>query len=419
LKLIKNYIKEFVSRSGNLVLLSTLFSKGFSFLGSLIALKLIDNKELGIILFAFSIVQFITPIGGFGLHQSLIRYGALLKSIEEKEQLFSYVLKKGIIVTLLLILVLIVIGSFINFQFENTYYYFSILSFSILSVFIFEVVKIKFRLLHQNSLFAKVEFIHSIILLILIFILSKYFNGLGYVIALISTPLLSSLFFIRTLNINYFQKTKLTVARFSFWKYGFFGGMSSMVTQLLFIIDIILIGYLLDDPEKVTNYRYISVIPFSLLFLPRVFIATDFVTFTERVSQKKYIQNYIKSYMQFFGIISILLFIVSYFFKDSILSIFGKEFISYSDSFLILIIGIIGIYIFRGIFGNLLCSIGKIEYNYYIISIAILINIISNYFLIPLYGIKGAAITSAILMWFTGILSWVSFVYLYRKENYE
>jgi len=419
LKLIKNYIKEFVSRSGNLVLLSTLFSKGFSFLGSLIALKLIDNKELGIILFAFSIVQFITPIGGFGLHQSLIRYGALLKSIEEKEQLFSYVLKKGIIVTLLLILVLIVIGSFINFQFENTYYYFSILSFSILSVFIFEVVKIKFRLLHQNSLFAKVEFIHSIILLILIFILSKYFNGLGYVIALISTPLLSSLFFIRTLNINYFQKTKLTVARFSFWKYGFFGGMSSMVTQLLFIIDIILIGYLLDDPEKVTNYRYISVIPFSLLFLPRVFIATDFVTFTERVSQKKYIQNYIKSYMQFFGIISILLFIVSYFFKDSILSIFGKEFISYSDSFLILIIGIIGIYIFRGIFGNLLCSIGKIEYNYYIISIAILINIISNYFLIPLYGIKGAAITSAILMWFTGILSWVSFVYFYRKENYE
>lgn len=419
MKLIKNYIKEFVSRSGNLVLLSTLFSKGFSFLGSLIALKLIDNKELGIILFAFSIVQFITPIGGFGLHQSLIRYGALLKSIEEKEQLFSYVLKKGIIVTLLLILVLIVIGSFINFQFENTYYYFSILSFSILSVFIFEVVKIKFRLLHQNSLFAKVEFIHSIILLILIFILSKYFNGLGYVIALISTPLLSSLFFIRTLNINYFQKTKLTVARFSFWKYGFFGGMSSMVTQLLFIIDIILIGYLLDDPEKVTNYRYISVIPFSLLFLPRVFIATDFVTFTERVSQKKYIQNYIKSYMQFFGIISILLFIVSYFFKDSILSIFGKEFISYSDSFLILIIGIIGIYIFRGIFGNLLCSIGKIEYNYYIISIAILINIISNYFLIPLYGIKGAAITSAILMWFTGILSWVSFVYFYRKENYE
>ena len=84
-----------------------------------------------------------------------------------------------------------------------------------------------------------------------------------------------------------------------------------------------------------------------------------------------------------------------------------------------LILGITGIYIFRGLFGNLLSSIGKIELNYYIISIAIIINIISNYYLIPKYGIKGAAITSAILMWFTGILSWLSFVYFYRKLRHE
>jgi O-antigen/teichoic acid export membrane protein len=71
------------------------------------------------------------------------------------------------------------------------------------------------------------------------------------------------------------------------------------------------------------------------------------------------------------------------------------------------------------LFGNLLSSIGKIELNYYIISIAIVINIISNYYLIPLYGIKGAAITSAILMWFTGILSWLSFLYFFRKNRYE
>jgi O-antigen/teichoic acid export membrane protein len=81
--------------------------------------------------------------------------------------------------------------------------------------------------------------------------------------------------------------------------------------------------------------------------------------------------------------------------------------------------GIVGIYIFRGLFGNLLSSIGKIELNYYIISIAIVINVISNYYLIPLYGIKGAAITSAILMWFTGILSWLSFLYFFRKNRYE
>jgi O-antigen/teichoic acid export membrane protein len=390
-----------------------------SFLGSWIALQLIEAKELGVILFAYGIVQFIIPIGGFGLHQSLIRYGALLKSEDEKQQLFSYVLKKGIVASIAIILVLVGIGYFIPFQFDKTYVYFSILSLSILTVFILEIIKIQFRLQHKNRLYAITEFWYNIILTGLIFGLSYLFQGMGYIIALIVSPVLTALFFIKKLNVKLHIKNNLKITNLSFWKYGFFGGLSSVVTQLLILIDIILIGYLIDDPVAVTNYRYISIIPFSLLFLPRVFITTDFVTFTEKIHQKDYINRYIKNYMLFFGVVSILLLLFSYFFAEQILYIFGVEYMNYADSFLILIMGIVGIYIFRGLFGNLLSSIGKIELNYYIISIAIVINIISNYYLIPLYGIKGAAITSAILMWFTGILSWLSFLYFFRKNRYE
>ena len=416
---IKEYINGFINRSGSYVLFSTMAARVLSFLGSWIALQLIEAKELGVILFAYGIVQFIIPIGGFGLHQSLIRYGALLKSEDEKQQLFSYVLKKGIVASIAIILVLVGIGYFIPFQFDKTYGYFSILSLSILTVFILEIIKIQFRLQHKNRLYAITEFWYNIILTGLIFGLSYLFQGMGYIIALIVSPVFTALFFIKKLNVKLHIKNNLKITNLSFWKYGFFGGLSSVVTQLLILIDIILIGYLIDDPVAVTNYRYISIIPFSLLFLPRVFITTDFVTFTEKIHQKDYINRYIKNYMLFFGVVSILLLLFSYFFAEQILYIFGVEYMNYADSFLILIMGIVGIYIFRGLFGNLLSSIGKIELNYYIISIAIVINIISNYYLIPLYGIKGAAITSAILMWFTGILSWLSFLYFFRKNRYE
>ena len=416
---IKEYINGFINRSGSYVLFSTMAARVLSFLGSWIALQLIEAKELGVILFAYGIVQFIIPIGGFGLHQSLIRYGALLKSEDEKQQLFSYVLKKGIVASIAIILVLVGIGYFIPFQFDKTYVYFSILSLSILTVFILEIIKIQFRLQHKNRLYAITEFWYNIILTGLIFGLSYLFQGMGYIIALIVSPVLTALFFIKKLNVKLHIKNNLKITNLSFWKYGFFGGLSSVVTQLLILIDIILIGYLIDDPVAITNYRYISIIPFSLLFLPRVFITTDFVTFTEKIHQKDYINRYIKNYMLFFGVVSILLLLFSYFFAEQILYIFGVEYMDYADSFLILIMGIVGIYIFRGLFGNLLSSIGKIELNYYIISIAIVINVISNYYLIPLYGIKGAAITSAILMWFTGILSWLSFLYFFRKNRYE
>ena len=191
--------------------------------------------------------------------------------------------------------------------------------------------------------------------------------------------------------------------------------MSNVLTQLLFVIDILLIGYLLEDTEMITNYRYISLIPFSLLFLPRVFIATDFVAFTEKIYDKNYIVNYMKSYMLFFLMISCVLLLFSFLFAEQILAILDRNFIQFVDTFLILMFGIVGIYIFRGLFGNLLSSIGKAHINYYIASFALIINIITNYYLIPKYGIKGAAITSAILMWFTGIISLIWFWYLYRK----
>ncbi|MDB4851178.1 polysaccharide biosynthesis C-terminal domain-containing protein [Flavobacteriaceae bacterium] len=413
---IKEYIKGFIDRSGNYVLLSTLFSRGLSFLGSWIALQLIDHKELGVILFAFSIVQFIIPIGGFGLHQSLIRYGALLNSNEEKQELFSYVLKKGIIASILIIFLLNVIGYFIPFQFDKTYGYFSFLTLTILSIYILEIIKIQFRLQHKNKLYALSEFWYNVILVILIFLLSYYLDGFGYVIALIISPLITVFLFLKKLNIKLTSTNNLTITNFNFWRYGFLGGISNVVTQLLILVDIILIGHLMDDPIQVTNYRYISIIPFSLLFLPRVFITTDFVTFTEKIADRKYIMKYIKNYVLFFTIISIIILVGSYLFASEILSIFGKEYMIYSDSFIILIIGIIGIFLLRGVYGNLLASIGRIEVNYYIICMALIINFISNQYLIPIYGIKGAAITSAILMWFTGILSWLCFVYLYKKK---
>jgi O-antigen/teichoic acid export membrane protein len=415
LGLIKSYISNFLGRKGGYVFVATLFAKIFSFIASWLALKLISNKELGVVLFAYNIITFLIPISGFGINQSLIRYGALVKTDEGRNSLFLYVLKKGILASLALVFLIISVSFFIDFKFENTFTYIIILSFIIVPSFLFSIIRNQFRLKHDNKSFAYTEFTNSIILLLSVFILSYLYQEVGYAIALILTPLITSLLFLKKLKIDFTSKIKLSITNFSFWKYGFFASLSNVLTQLLFVIDILLIGYILEDTEMVTNYRYISLLPFSLLFLPRLFIATDFVAFTENIYDKKYTLNYIKSYMLFFFLISCLLLVFSFLFAEQILALLEPNFTKYVDTFLILVVGITGIYIFRGLFGNLLSSIGKAHINYYIASFALIINIITNFYLIPIYGIKGAAITSAVLMWFTGIVSLIWFWVLYRK----
>ena len=415
MNIIIQYIKNFLNRSGSYVFLATILGRILSFIASWIALKFIENDALGVVLFAYNIILFVIPLSGFGLHQSLIRYGSLAKSSEDKDSILAYVFKKGILACLVLITIVISISLFINFKFENTLFYIVLLSFTIIPSYLLEIIRAQFRLQHNNKSFAFTEGVQSIILLLSVLLLSYLYKELGYAIALLLTPLLTSIVFFKSLNINNLIYKKIKVINFQFWKYGFFASLSNVVTQLLFVIDILLIGFILSNTEMVTNYRYVSIIPFSLLFLPRVFIATDFVAFTEKIYNAQYIFKYIKSYVLFFTVVSLLILLFSWLFSVQILGLLDKEFTQFSDTFIILMIGICGIFILRGLFGNLLSSIGKAHLNYYIATLALVINICANFYLIPKYGIKGAAITSAILMWFTGLLSYLLFIKLYKK----
>lgn len=411
----KDFINGFLSRDGSYVFSATVISRLFSFASSWVALQLINNKELGVIIFSFSIISFIIPFGGLGLYQSLIRYGALLNSKEEKDILFIYVFKKGLIVTSFITVIIITFGLFIPFKYENTSYYLIFLSLILVPHYLLSIIKIQFRLKHDNKTFSFVEIVYSSFLFITVLSFSYLFNAKGYAFALLITPIITVLIFLRKLNINFHHTHKLSITDFSFWKYGFFASLAVSVSQFLLAIDIVLIGYLINDSENITQYRYISLIPFSLLFLSQVFINTDFVTFTEQIKNKKFIFNYMKRYMIFFCFISVVICSICFLFSNQILMLLDPSFIELTIPFLILTVGICGVLIFRGLYGNLLSSIGKVHINYYIGGVALIINVISNYYLIPEFGITGAAITTAVLMWFTGIISYVWFLFLYKK----
>lgn len=415
MNLIKTYIQNFLNRSGSYVLGATVLARILSFTASLIALKFIDKDSLGIVLYAWNIIAFLMPLIGAGLPQSLIRYGALLNNENDKKSLLHYVIKNGTFATIFLSFLVSVISLLYPFKFENTGIYIAIFSLSFIPHFLLETIKTQLRLEHNNKNFAKIDASYNIIFVILVFVLSFLYQKNGYIAALLLAPSIVCIVFYNLIKTDKKSLKKLTITNKEFWKYGFFGGLSNVTTMLLFAIDILLIGNLLSNPEMVTVFKYISLIPFSILFLPRVFIATDFVSFTEKIYNKKYIFKYIKSYMLLFGLISIFYVLFFYIFAENTLKIFDKNFANYTQSFLILNIGVCGILFLRGLFGNLLSSIGLVKVNYYITLTGLLINYFSNNYLIPIYGIKGASITSSCIMWLTGIASCICFFVFYRK----
>ena len=204
-KTVVNFLFSFSSRSGNYILIASIGSRLLSFLASWIALQIIPNKKLGVVIYAFQFILFISPIASLGLNQGLIRYGAFLKTIEDKNKLFSFVLKKGLLITSIFSLSIILFSFLVNFDTPETSYYLRILSLAFITQFLFEIFQIQLRLQKNNKLFAFTEFTYNIILVTLVFVLSHYLKELGYAIALILTPLLSFLFFIKNIKFSWKQ----------------------------------------------------------------------------------------------------------------------------------------------------------------------------------------------------------------------
>ena len=412
---ITTFISNFLKRSGSHIMAASVVSRLLSFFASWIALQLIPDKELGVVIYAFQIILFIAPVANLGLNQGLIRYGAFLKTEKEKMSFFNYILKRGVIITSLFALLISVVSFFIDFKIPKTSSYLQLLSVSFITQFLFQVTQIQFRLLKKNKSFAYAEFIYNILLVSLVFILSYYFKELGYAIALIITPFLAFLINLKKTRVRQTEKIKFDFINITFWRYGFFASMATVTTTLLVSIDILLIGNLIPNIEMVTIYKYVSLIPYSLIFISQVVMTTDFVEFTENVKNKKYIYNYIFSYIKIFSIISVTCLFVIFVFGKFLLSLFDDSYVAYFPTLIVLTIGVMGIMILRTVFGNLLSSIGRVSDNFTITLIAVILNVISNYYLIPIYGIFGAAITSAFLMWFTGFLCMGFFFYYYKN----
>ena len=92
------------------------------------------------------------------------------------------------------------------------------------------------------------------------------------------------------------------------------------------------------------------------------------------------------------------------------MGLFGSEYILAQDLIPIFAVGLVGAFLFRNPFGNIITCVGWVKTNTAISIIVLLLDVILNIFLVEKYGIIGAAYSTAILLWIAGIASYIAFL---------
>ena len=202
-----------------------------------------------------------------------------------------------------------------------------------------------------------------------------------------------------------------------FLKYSIVTQINSTIGGLLLIIDTFIIGLLIANEEILAVYNVGAKIPHALAFLPTciiIYVLPYFVKNNKNINwiKKNYNKLLLSGFVIYGGICLGLILLA----KPIFLLLFGTEYLESIPTFIILIIGFFFSSSIKIPSMNVLNSMKKLKFNFFVNIVSILINIISNVIFINMYGYIGAAITTSLINIFSSMCYYVYIKIMFRKE---
>ncbi|KNB61995.1 oligosaccharide flippase family protein [Chryseobacterium sp. Hurlbut01] len=412
MKSLHDFFRSFFSNNGHHVLISFFIAKICGFAGSLLIIRLLPESEFGVLSIVLSVFSVFLPFTGFGSGQSLIRFGSLSSDENEKHRISSYFFFKGMLFEVILMFGFLAASLFFFNKYENTLLIFIICMIRLGGFYFVNHIQAFYRISTKNKTFATINNVINVGGLFLMIILTFFFKFYGYLFAIAITPFFS-LFWIRK---EIYAHREYSPKNYKeMWRYGVFTAVTSLISETLFSLDIILLGFLMNE-NAVANYRVAILIPSNITFLAVSFLQSDFPLLSKNYQNKNFLRSYVINFHKIFLPICAVIFVVFIFFNRYIIQLFfGDKYINNSDLLIILLIGFnIGM-LTRNLYGNLLPAVGKIEINTWVSLSSLMVLVIAAYFLIPIYGVVGMGIAMTSTLLLSGFF-YLVFFFLYLRK---
>jgi len=181
----------------------------------------------------------------------------------------------------------------------------------------------------------------------------------------------------------------------SFYKFGFKSHLSNIIAFLMSRADVYMLNYFISPASS-------AVYMVAVLFVERLGMVSQSlatVIFPDLAAlsgdEKKQHMLMCKAFRLNAIVTCVVAGLVSIFIYPAIYVLFGLKYLSATEVFFILVLGVI-LKSGSRILSVFITAVGKPEMNFYMALIAIMLNITLNYLLIPKFGVYGAAIATTV-----------------------
>lgn len=406
--MIRNLIKRHLSTELNISVSANLFSYLVAFCASIIYVHLLGKTDFGLYTFAFNIVTLFLLLNGFGAASGVLQYVSHSTNRAAQEEYLRFAFQSGSLFNFAIGGVIILYAVLIPLPIPAAKPLLIAMALVPSGRLYLDVVQAYMRASGQNRLQAKFAISNNCILLlcnilgIMCFGLYGlvYFTYIAYGLMLVYASWryqLPPLF--KWQRLQYVNVAK-------FISFSFFTTLTNACSGLLFVLDLVIISYVVKSPQLIASYKVATLIPFAINFIPGLVANFYYPQFVRQSPAKvRQLARYLSLRMLIFSaLISLILVLLA---KPLILGLFGANYHDSIRPFQIISAGYWLNASFRTLNGNILAALGKAKLSFYQTVLTLLINLGVTYFMVIHYSINGAAMAIVIIYAFSSLFNYL------------
>lgn len=395
------------------IFMSSVFSKVIVFLGGILLVRLLPQDEYAnyaLIINAFSVL---CMFGDFGASAATLQFMTEERDNPNKAIAFlKYGLKIAISAACLSSLLLVFSSLFYPFKNNIVAKLTSVLFIVPIITSLNGIISNVLRAKGENHKYSLLQVLTTVIHYVVIIPLTLLWGLFGSIISQYFyniITLIVGIFIVKKFINNLFNKTNISKnEKRSFLKLAIGSQINNSIGNLLYTVDIFVIGLMVVNNTDLAIYKVATIIPGALVFLPSCFIIYIFPYFIRNKKNKTWLNSNLKSIIKYgaiiYGIFTLIVIILS---KYIITILYGNNYLGAIVPFNILMIGFYFMATITMPTFNVIYSMRKVKINILINFISIVLNVIFNIILIYKFGIVGAAIATALVKIFMAIISWI------------
>ena len=399
----KEYIKSLTKKGAVHILAGNFATKFVSFFGSVFLSRLITKTDMGILSYIENLYGYGFVFVGVGMANSLLRFVVLSEEPEKKYAYVQYARKRGLIADLIICAVMITANVFYPHKssFEVARGLLPIMMLALPFQDLLNQAQLNERAMFANKRFAFFSVGSAAAVVIARVIGAKTGALTGVVIAVLAVNIVLGLGLQFISQRKYFRGLRAETLTHDEKHEAAVYSIQYMITNGLLtffmLMNIYLLGRLIDDPTVVADYKIAYSFPVNISIFSSaigIFIAPYFVK-NER--DKDWVRkNYFRTMGAGFAIIGPVC-IVMALLARFLISLYGAQYLNVVPLMRVLIIGSFADAALRYPVTNILAAMGQVRYNMIVAACGFVLQTILNIILIPKLGAYAIAINTIVI----------------------